>query len=261
MTKIKINLNADLGESYGAWKMGDDLNMLNIVNSANLACGFHAGDPLIMRNTIRLAKKSQVSIGAHPSYPDLQGFGRRVLNLSLEEIQAVVIYQIGALQAIANSENYSVTHIKIHGALSNQACINQDMARAISQAIYSVDRNLILLAPACSQLESEGRIAGLPIALEIFADRTYESDGQLTSRSIPGAIIHEPLECLKHIKNMLEKGGIVSTNGHLIKTPIHSICVHGDNPNSVKSAQLIHDYLAEYCQLVSLADLIPKHKH
>ncbi len=259
MNKNLINLNADLGESYGAWKMGDDFQMLQVVKSANLACGFHAGDPLIMRNTVKLAKENKVSIGAHPSYPDLQGFGRRIMNLSLEEIQANIIYQIGALQAIANSEDYSVTHVKAHGALSNQACVDKNIAAAIVKSIYSVNKNLILLAPACSQLEYQGKEIGLNVALEIFADRTYQDDGQLTPRSKPGSVIHDPKSCLEHIKRMLEKGGIVSTSGHFLKTNIHSICVHGDSPNSVDSAHLIRDFLKMQFQLVPLNDLFLKH--
>lgn len=255
-TTTQINLNADLGESFGAWIMGNDTAMLDIINSANLACGFHAGDPLVMTETVCLAKQKGVSIGAHPSYPDLQGFGRRKISFTLNEIRAMVIYQIGALQAIAHAGQYEVTHVKVHGALSNQACIDSDMASAIVEAVYSVDRTLVLLAPALSALESSGKQAGLQVALEIFADRTYQDDGQLTPRSISGSVIHSPQKCLENVKNMLTSKGIISTQGKVLKTDIHSICVHGDNPNAIESARLIHDFLSQNkYQLVTLANM------
>ncbi|MFP8780713.1 LamB/YcsF family protein [Hydrogenophaga sp. RWCD_12] len=253
---IPINLNADLGESFGAWRMGDDAALLQVINSANIACGFHAGDPVVMRETVRLALANGVSLGAHPSFPDLQGFGRRAMQLSPRELEATVLYQVGALQAMAAAEGGRVTHVKPHGALSNMACADDTMAATVAKAVRALDRELILLAPAHSALERAGEAAGLRVCREVFADRTYQDDGQLTPRSQPGSVLHAAQECVDHVLRMLEAGGIVTAQGRLLPTPIHSICVHGDGPDAVASAQLIRVALqgAGY-QLATLPDL------
>jgi len=239
MNTKTINLNADLGESFGAWRMGDDAALLQVIGSANIACGFHAGDPVVMRNTVRLALANGVSLGAHPAFPDLQGFGRRAMQLSAKELEATILYQVGALQAMAAAEGGRVTHVKPHGALSNIACADAEVAATVARAVRALDRELILLAPALSALEAAGEAAGLHVGREVFADRTYQSDGQLTPRSQPGAVLHDAQACVQHVLRMLDAQGIVTADGQRLPTPIHSICVHGDGPDAVASAQQI----------------------
>jgi 5-oxoprolinase (ATP-hydrolysing) subunit A len=240
---MDINLNADLGESFGAWRMGDDRALLGIVGSANVACGFHAGDPLVMRETVRLAREAGVSIGAHPAFPDLQGFGRRTMQLGALELEAVVIYQVGALIGMACSMGHRVSHVKPHGAMNNMACEDAAMAATIAGAVKAVDPALILMAPALSQLAAAGRAAGLRVADEVFADRAYTDEGHLVPRSRPGAVLHDSAECLGHVLRMLESGGIVSTSGKLLPCSFHSICVHGDNAHTVATAAAVRDGL------------------
>ena len=251
----KINLNADLGEGFGAWRMGDDAGLLRVVQSASLACGFHAGDPVTMRRTVRAALEADVSIGAHPSYPDLQGFGRRAMNCSAEEVEALVLYQIGALDGFARSEGRRVTHVKPHGALSNDSCRDAALAETIARAVKAYDEKLILLAPACSRLAEAGAAAGLSVAIEIFADRTYEDDGALTPRSKPGAVLHEAAACRAHVAAMLVARGLVTLNGKILPTPIHSVCVHGDEPGAVEIAVTLKDCLRQNFALAPLPAL------
>ena len=239
MSTFTVNLNADLGESFGAWSMGNDAALLQVINSANIACGFHAGDPVVMRDTVRLALANGVSLGAHPAFPDLQGFGRRVMQLSPKELESTILYQVGALQAMAAAEGGRVTHVKPHGALNNMACADDAMAATVARAVKALDRELILLAPAHSALERAGEAAGLRVAREVFADRTYQGDGQLTPRSVPGSVLHAAQDCVQHVLRMLESGGIVTADGRLLPTAIDSVCVHGDGPDAVASAQQI----------------------
>jgi UPF0271 protein len=241
---MRINLNADLGEGYGPWKMGDDAAMLDIVASANVACGGHAGDADTMRRTLRLARERGVSVGAHPSYPDLQGFGRRSMALSPAELENQVACQVGALAGIAALENIRVTHVKPHGALNNLACVDRSVADTICRAVVAIDRALILLAPAASELVAAGRAAGLPVVEEIFADRAYLPDGQLVPRSRPDAMIHGADACLAHVLAMLDAGALIAVDGTRIATPIGSICVHGDNPGAVAVARHLREQLA-----------------
>ena len=238
-----INLNADLGESFGAWRMGDDAAMLQVVGSANVACGFHAGDPLVMRATVATAKRCGVSIGAHPGFPDLQGFGRRPMAIPATELEALLIYQIGALAALARAEGASVSHVKPHGALSNMACVDRALATTVAKAIHRLDPSLILLAPALSQLAMAGRKIGLPVVEEIFADRAYRDDGSLVPRSQPGAVIHGAEACLRHVLAMLEAAALISVDGTHLPAKAQSICVHGDNADAVATAQAIRSGL------------------
>ena len=240
-----LNLNADLGESFGPWSMGSDAEMLGIVGSANVACGYHAGDPLVMTSTAALALKHGVSIGAHPGYPDLQGFGRRRMDIPLPELEAMLIYQIGALDACARTQGLRVTHVKPHGALSNLACADRKIADAIARAVHRLDPGMILLAPAASQLIYAGREQGLPVVEEIFADRAYLDDGQLMPRSLPGAVLHDAQQCVDHVLAMLREQAIVAASGHRLPTRIDSICVHGDGPEAVASARLIRQALEQ----------------
>ncbi len=253
MTARQINLNADLGEGFGPWQMGDDAALLRIVGSANVACGFHAGDPAIMRDTVRQALAHGVSIGAHPSFPDLQGFGRRVMQMSARDLEATVLYQVGALRAMAAAEGGRVTHVKPHGALSNVACADAGVAATVVRAVRSLDPSLVLLAPAHSALARAGEEAGLVVRYEVFADRAYLDDGQLMPRSRPGAVLHDAQECVAHVLRMLEADAIVTASGARLPTRIDSICVHGDGPEAVATAQAIRQALeVAGCSLVPL---------
>ena len=239
----KLNLNSDLGESFGAWSMGSDDAMLRIVNSANVACGFHAGDPLVMSQTAARARQYGVSVGAHPGYPDLQGFGRRRMDIPAAELEALLIYQIGALDACVRAQGLRVTHVKPHGALSNIACAQRPVADAVARAVHRLDPTLTLLAPAASQMVLAGRELGLPIVEEIFADRAYLDDGNLVPRSQPGAMIHGAQQSLEHVMRMVEESALISINGKRIPVNPQSICVHGDNADAVATAQAIRDGL------------------
>lgn len=253
---MELNLNADLGESFGAWKLGDDATMLTLVGSASIACGFHAGDPLIMRRTLHAARRNRVSIGAHPAFPDLQGFGRRAMHVAPDELQAIVLYQLGALAGMAHAEDLKMTHVKPHGALSNMACEDASMALNVVKAIKAFDEDLILLAPAGSQLESAGKSRGLRVAGEIFADRAYTDAGHLVPRSQQGAVITEANACVTHVLRMLDAGGIVSITGKQLAMPFHSVCVHGDTARSVEVARAVRDALQQAgCGLVPLSEL------
>lgn len=254
---MKMNLNADLGESFGAWRMGSDAEMLQIVNSANVACGFHAGDPMVMKTTVDLAKKHGVSIGAHPSFFDLQGFGRRKMDLTDQEIESTVIYQVGALMAMAQSQGFKISHVKPHGALNNMACVDPRVAKAIVRATKSIDAKLILLAPALSVLAQEGESMGLPVINEVFADRTYQDDGQLTPRSMPGSVLHDPADCQNHVLRMLDAGGLVTQSGQKLPVTLQSICVHGDGAEAVTAARMVREGLIKAgVKLVSLPELL-----
>lgn len=239
----RVNLNADMGESFGAYTLGNDAAMLSIVGSANIACGYHAGDPVVMRDTLALAKQHGVSVGAHPSFPDLQGFGRRPMTIPLPELEVMVIYQVGALQAMAAVQQTSVTHVKPHGTLNTMACKDREMADAIARAIYAISPDLILLAPAASALYDAGIAMGLPTASEVFADRTYTEEGHLTPRSLPGAVMHDPQQCADQILAFLEAGQIITPDGVGIDAPIHSICVHGDTANALAIADTVKQRL------------------
>jgi UPF0271 protein len=238
-----FNLNADMAEGYGPWTMGDDDGLLDIVQSANIACGFHAGDYNIMAQVMALAAKKGVSIGAHPGFDDLHGFGRRQMKLSSAEIENLVAYQTGAAIALASLAGARITHIKAHGALNNMACADRDMANAISKAVKAVDASLIMLAPALSELAASSEDAGLATAIEVFADRTYMPDGQLTPRSRPDAMITDAGLALEHCKRMLGDGEILTNNGKKLKVSAHSICVHGDEPSALVLARRIRDGL------------------
>jgi UPF0271 protein len=239
----RVNLNADLGESYGAWSMGADAAMLEIVTSANVACGFHAGDPLVIERTVVMAGLRGVGVGAHPSFPDLQGFGRRRMDIATAELEAMLIYQIGALAAICRAHGVVLSHVKPHGALNNMACVDKVLADAVARAVRRLDPSLILLAPALSQLARAGHDAGLPVVEEIFADRAYLDDGMLVPRSRPDAMIHGAQACFAHVQRMLDAGAIVSISGKRLPVSVQSICVHGDNADAVATARTIRDGL------------------
>ncbi len=210
---MTVDLNCDMGESFGPWPMGDDAALMQHITSANIACGFHAGDPLIMQRTVRLALQHGVAIGAHPGYPDLQGFGRRAMQLSPEEVYAAVLYQIGALQSIAQAEGGRLHHVKPHGALYNAAAKDRALADAIARAVHAVDNNLILYGLSGSALIDAGRAVGLRTCSEVFADRGYEPDGSLTPRNRPGALIDDPEKAAGQALEMVRGRRVRSASG------------------------------------------------
>jgi UPF0271 protein len=230
-----VDLNSDMGEGFGDWRMGDDAAILDIVTSANVACGYHAGDPEIMAATFALAREKGVSIGAHPGFPDLWGFGRRAIPFTPGEIERLVAYQIGAAQAMAAYAGHRITYVKAHGALANLAVVDAEVGRAICNAIRAVDPSLVSLSIALGQQERIAREMGLTVASEVFADRAYEADGQLVNRKKPGAVIQDADTAAARVVRMVAAGAIETVAGTL-DTPIHSICVHSDTPDAVALA-------------------------
>ena len=238
-----IDMNADLGEGFGPWRMGDDAALLRVVTSANVACGYHAGDPDIMCNVFTQARAAGVAVGAHVAFPDLAGFGRRALPMSAAEIARAVAYQIGAAQGLAALAGHRLTHVKAHGALANLAEDDAPVADAIAQATRAVDPALTLLAIARSEQTRAGERAGLRVAQEIFADRAYESDGRLRARALQGAVIHDVDVVIARVRRMLAAKALVTIDDQLLPTPIDSICVHGDTPQAVALAQALRQAL------------------
>jgi len=233
---MKVDLNSDMGEGFGPWKMGDDAAMLDIVTSANVACGFHGGDPDIMAKTFAIAREKGVAIGAHPGFEDLKGFGRRNIPLSVGEIERMVAYQIGAAQALAAYAGHKLTHVKAHGALGNLTQQNAEVAKAVNNAIWAVDHDLICLTIALGHQERQARERGLQVRSEIFADRAYTSEGFLVDRFIAGAVIHDGSVAADRVVRMVQSGCIETIDGKVLKTEIDSICVHSDTPAAVKIA-------------------------
>ena len=240
---MEININCDLGESSKLHSTENDPLLLKIVNSANIACGYHAGDEQTMEKTIEISKKNKVSIGAHPSFNDPENFGRKRLSLPSNEIKKLVIDQINILSKIANNKGVKVTHVKPHGALNNMACENYDLAKIISEAIIQVNKELIFLVPTGSQMEKAGKKLGMKIAAEIFADRNYEDDGNLVSRSKKNALITNPEIAKKHVIKMVENQALNCYSGKQIPCEIDSVCVHGDGENAVTTAKEIRNGL------------------
>lgn len=238
MTK-SIDLNADMGESFGPWVMGDDEALLDVVTSANVACGFHAGDPDVMGATIERAAARGVGVGAHPGFQDLQGFGRRRMNLPKASLANLVRYQIGAAQALARAAGTELRHVKLHGALSNMACEDEAMARTCFEAAISVAPNAALLVLPGTALQTAAAKLGCDVACEIFADRAYNDDATLVDRSLPGAIIHDANLAAERIVAMVKAGGIIAKSGLHIPARIDTICVHGDTPGAIELARSV----------------------
>jgi len=241
--QLKVDLNSDLGESFGAYKIGDDERIIPLVTSVNVACGFHAGDPSVIRRTVELAARSGAAVGAHPGFPDLQGFGRRTMHMSEDEVYDITVYQIGALKAFADACGIRLQHVKPHGALYNMASADIALARAIARAVYDVDSDLILLALSGSRLLDAGREIGLKVASEVFADRAYEPDGSLRSRKHPDALIHDPMKAAGQAVTMLTEKTVVAIDGTRVPVEADSICFHGDGSNAVQLIQTIRGEL------------------
>lgn len=241
----RIDLNSDLGESFGRYTLGLDDQIIPLVSSANIACGQHAGDPMVMRKTVSMAKDAGIAIGAHPGYPDLQGFGRRDMNLSPDEAYSYMLYQIGALQAFCQAQGVHLAHVKPHGQLYNHAAINPDLAAALAQAVYDVDPHLVLVGLANGALVEAGRKQGLVTAEEFFTDRNYTDEGKLVSRNDPAALIRDEEHAIERVKNAIRDGAILSVTGKLIDLHPDTICVHGDSPTALAFVSRIRRSLEE----------------
>ena len=245
MTGRCVDLNADVGESFGAWTLGQDPALYATITSANVACGFHAGDPGVMRATVELAKAHGVAVGAHPGFPDLAGFGRREMRLTPREVEDLVVYQIGALAGIAAAQGVRLQHVKVHGALYNMAAVEAPLADAIARAVAAVDASLILVGLRGSELVKAGARAGLRTAAEVFADRAYRADGTLVPRSEPGAVIADP-------------DAVVARVAGLVRPGADTICVHGDTPGAARLARRVREALeAAGVEVSSLATRPP----
>lgn len=240
---MQVDLNSDMGEGFGPWKMGDDAALLEVVTSANIACGFHAGDPGTMAATMALAARHGVGIGAHPGFADLQGFGRRRISLSAEELGGLVAYQLGAAQGMARRAGAELRHLKLHGALSNMASEAPEIARACYEAALKVDPAITLVVLAATPMEAVARDLGAAWAGEIFADRAYEDDAQLVDRRKPGAVLHDPAEAGQRMEAMLRAGAIITASGKRIPCKIDTICVHGDSAEAVAMARGVRSHL------------------
>jgi UPF0271 protein len=241
----QIDLNADLGESFGAWCMGDDEGVMPWITSANVACGFHAGDPAIMRKTVALCVRHRVALGAHPSLADLQGFGRREMRISADEVYAQTLYQIGALQAFAHAAGTRLRHIKPHGALYNMAARERSLADAIAHAVADFDRGLILVGLAGSVLVEAGRALGLAVSREGFCDRRYRADGSLTPRSEPHAVFEDRAEAVAQAVAIATRQQVVSADGRMVQVEADTLCVHGDRPDAALFAQDLREALQQ----------------
>jgi UPF0271 protein len=237
---IRIDINSDMGESFGAYTIGHDGGLMRWITSANVAAGFHGGDPSVLRQTIRMAKTHGVAVGAHPGFPDLVGFGRRELNVTPKEAEDMVLYQVAAVAGVARAEGVALQHVKPHGALFNMAVRNRELADAIARGVAAFDASLILFGLPGSEILAAGRAAGLRVAAEAFADRAYEPDGSLASRRKPGAVVHNPDTVVARAVRMVKDRNVVAIDGSIVPLEADTICVHGDTPGSDELAAKIH---------------------
>ena len=245
MTLHRVDLNADVGESFGPWVMGQDPVLFPHITSANVACGFHAGDPGVMRATVALAREHGVAVGAHPGFPDLSGFGRRDMRLSPRDVEDLVVYQIGALAAVAAAQGIRLQHIKAHGALYNMAVTEFALAEAIARATAAVDRSLVLLGLPGSQLLHAGERAGLRTASEVFGDRAYCPDGTLVPRTQPGAVIHDGDVVVQRVVAMVREQSVTAQDGTRVSLRVDTICLHGDTPGAAQLAARVRAALTD----------------
>jgi UPF0271 protein len=236
---MRIDLNSDLGESFGPWPMGQDAALMDSISSANVACGFHAGDPATMRATLHLAREKGVAVGAHPGFPDLVGFGRREMKASPAEVEDFVLYQVSALAGMASVQGLRLQHVKAHGALYNMACKDRALADAIAKAVAAFDRSLILFGLPNSELLRAGEAAGLKVAAEVFADRAYDPDGSLTARSKPGSVIHDAQKVVERAVTMVRDKKVIAVDGSTIALQADTICLHGDTPGAADLAKAV----------------------
>lgn len=238
-----IDLNCDLGESFGAYTIGGDQQILPFISSANIACGFHAGDPSVMRKTVKLAIEHHVAIGAHPGLPDLNGFGRREMVISPQEAYDMIVYQVGALYGFAKAEGVKMQHVKPHGALYNMAAKRPELAEAIAEGIYKVDPELILFGLSCSEMIKAGEKIGLKTAEEVFADRTYQPDGSLTARRLANAMITDSDTAVAQVVRMVKEGKVKTLPGDDIAIKADTVCIHGDGQHAIAFANQINETL------------------
>lgn len=240
-----IDLNSDIGESFGVYTLGLDREVLQYVSSANIATGWHAGDPLIMDDTVQTCKELGVAVGAHPGYPDLMGFGRRKMDVTPKEARAYMLYQLGAMNAFAAAHGVPVQHMKLHGAFYNTACVTPHLADAIIDAMESYGRSVSIMALSGSYLARTALDKGLPVIQEVFADRGYTEEGTLVPRNEPGAFIKDPKEALERILQMIEYGEVTTASGAVIPIVADSVCVHGDNPEAVQFVRQLREGLEQ----------------
>jgi len=245
MTTLSIDLNCDMGESFGVWTLGQDVEILPLVTSSNIACGFHAGDPATMRKTVAAAIGNGVAIGAHPGLPDLAGFGRRSMDITPQQAYDLVVVQVGALAATAASQGGRLHHVKAHGALYNMAVRDPALARALAQAVRDVDRSLVFYALAASNMARVASEVGLAVAHEVFADRSYQPDGSLTPRNRPDAMIEDPRASIRQVLRMVKEGRVTAVDGSDVEVRADTLCIHGDQPGAVVFAQAIRSALEE----------------
>ena len=240
---MRIDLNADVGESFGAFTIGDDAGLMKVVTSANVAAGFHAGDPSVLRRTIRMAKMHGVAVGAHPGFPDLAGFGRREMHVTTQEAEDLVLYQLAAVAGVAAAEGARLQHVKAHGALFNMAAVDRDLAEALVRAVASFDRTLILFASPGSEMASAAGRLGLRVAHEVFADRAYDSSGRLVPRQQAGAVVHDVDVVVARAVRLATDGTVVTLDGSVLKLDAHTMCVHGDTPGAARLAAAVRQGL------------------
>ncbi len=236
---MQIDLNADAGESFGAWTMGDDEALFALLSSVNVACGFHAGDPLTMLASLERARRHGVGVGAHPGYPDRVGFGRRIMDATPEQVHADVLYQISALAGMASATGVTLRHVKAHGALSTRAWTHAETAAAVAQATRDFDPTLPLLVLPATHLETQARKLGVPVVLEAYPERAYLQDGRLAPRSMPGSSIHDPTEAARRAVLMVTEGRIEALDGGYFEFEVDTLCIHGDNPQAVPIARAV----------------------
>lgn len=242
---LQVDLNSDLGESFGAYKIGQDDLVMDYITSANIACGFHAGDHNVIQRTVRNAGEKNVGIGAHPGFQDLMGFGRRAMNVDPQEIYNLTVYQVGAVQTFARINGYTLNHVKPHGAMYNLGAGNREISQAIAEAVYAVDTNLILFGLAGSELVKMGKQVGLRTAEEVFADRTYQPDGSLTPRTSANAMVTDPEEAVSRVIRMVKDNRVEAADGSDIDIKADTVCIHGDEPKSLEFAKILREKLTE----------------
>jgi UPF0271 protein len=242
---MSIDLNCDMGESFGRYSLGTDIEIMPYITSANIACGLHASDPLVMDRTVRLAKDRGVGIGAHPGFPDLQGFGRRTMYLSQDEAESFILYQVSALAGFAQAAGTRLVHVKPHGAMYNLAAKDRDLAGAIARGVARFDSTLILVGLANSVLVDAGQEAGLPVAREAFADRAYEDDGSLRPRQLPGAVLQDASQAAEQAVRIARDGRVIAHSGREIPVQAETLCIHGDTPTALTIAGAIRQALAD----------------